>query len=75
MNRFAFLTGVGCAAVLWSTIYYWLGYTLCVQVEAALRVAAWRVVGNVSLTTEIVVVIALAAAAAVGMMIWRRRTR
>lgn len=72
MNRASFLIGVAFAGVLWSSIYYWLGYTLGANVATALRAAAGRAFGDISNTTEVVILVGLAVIAALAMIVWRR---
>ncbi|HEY3886255.1 MAG TPA: DedA family protein, partial [Vicinamibacterales bacterium] len=50
MPRAPFLLGVACAAVLWSALYYWLGFTLGAGVATTLKAMAWRAVGDVGVT-------------------------
>jgi membrane-associated protein len=72
MNRASFLLGVAGAAVLWSALYYWLGYTLGASVATTLKTAAVRAFGDVSVATEVVIAIGLTLAAVAGMILWRR---
>lgn len=73
VGRTAFLAGTAIAAVLWSAIYYWLGYALGASAATVLRAAFGRAVRDPDLLAVLVTAVALAAAAVVGTVIWRRR--
>lgn len=73
MNRASFLIGVGGAAILWSALYYWLGYTLGASVATTLKAAAIRALGDPGFAAEMAVAVGVAIVAAVAMIAWRRR--
>lgn len=73
MNRASFLIGVCGAAILWSALYYWLGYTLGASVATTLKAAAVRALGDPGFAAEAAVAGGLAVVAATAMIVWRRR--
>jgi membrane protein DedA with SNARE-associated domain len=74
MNRATFLAGVAAASILWSLLYYWLGYFFGAGVTAALRRVAGRALHDPGASAEPLTVAGVAIAAA-GVMVWWRRAR
>ncbi|HVC21492.1 MAG TPA: DedA family protein [Vicinamibacterales bacterium] len=72
MDRATFLGGVAAASILWSAVYYWLGYLLGASVTSAIERVTGRMLRESSGTAEWVTVAGVAIAAAVVMILWRR---
>ena len=73
VGRAQFLSGTAIAALLWSTIYYWLGYALGTGVAAALKGAFGRAVGDRDTVALVVTAVGLAVVGIAGTVIWRRK--
>jgi membrane protein DedA with SNARE-associated domain len=68
-----FLVGTACAAVLWSAIYYSVGYVLGAGVAAALQGVVGRVVSAPDTVGIVVMVAGLAVAGVTATVVVRRR--
>ena len=73
VERVQFLSGTAIAAVLWSTIYYWLGYALGTGVAAALKGAFGKAIGDPETVAIVVTAVGLAVGGIVATVIWRRK--
>jgi len=73
MPRVQFLSGAAVASVLWAAIYYWLGYFLGAEVETALRATFGSALRDPASAAVVVTVAALALAAVIASLTWRRR--
>lgn len=76
VGRTQFLSGTAVASVLWSAIYYGLGYALGAGVATALRAAFGRALQDPDAAAIAITAGGLAVVAAVAMVTWRcRRAR
>jgi len=75
MNRGVFLAGAAAASILWSAVYYWLGYALGAGVEGMLRAGVGRAIRRPEVLAVAITAVALASAAIITMLIWRRGAR
>jgi len=73
VGRTQFLCGTAVASVLWSVIYYWLGYAFGAGVETLLRSAVGRAFHHPDTAALAATAAGLAVAVAVATTIWRRR--
>ena len=73
MRRAAFITGTAVAGVVWSAIYYWLGYLLGAGISSALRTLLGRVSGDPDALAVLVVLAGLALFAIPATVQWRRK--
>lgn len=73
MGRTQFLCGTAVASVLWSAIYYWLGYAFGAGVATVLRTAFGRALQDADAVAIAITAGGLAVVAAVATVTWRRR--
>ena len=73
VGRMQFFAGTIVAALLWSAIYYWLGFVLGTGVAAAIKSAVGRALGDPDVAAIAVTAAGLSVAGAVAMVLWRRR--
>jgi membrane-associated protein len=73
VGRTQFLCGTAVASVLWSVIYYWLGYAFGAGVETVLRSAFGRAFHHPDMAAIAITAVGLAVAMAVATATWRRR--
>ena len=75
MDRRSFLSGVAIAAMLWATLYYWLGYFLGASVTAMLETWSGRMVAHLPNSTEWLSIAVITGAGIVVIWLWRKRHR
>ena len=75
LGRTQFLCATAVASVLWSLIYYWLGYVFGAGVETVLRSAFGRAFHHHSTAVIATAAVALVVAVAVATATWRRRAK
>lgn len=73
VGRTQFLWGTAVASVLWSVIYYWLGYAFGAGVETVLRVALGRAFHDTNTATIAIAAAGLATVAVLATVTLRRR--
>ncbi|HEY5087112.1 MAG TPA: DedA family protein [Gemmatimonadaceae bacterium] len=73
VGRTQFLCGTAVASVLWSVIYYWLGYAFGAGVTTLLTSASGRALEEPHTAAIAITVLGLAVAAAVSIVTLRRR--
>ena len=74
VGRTQFLCGTAVASVLWSVIYYWLGYAFGAGVETVLRVALGRAFHDTDTAAIAIAAAGLATVAVLATVTLRRRS-